>query len=177
MPSTLREIPPAMEQESQMLVYWPTLLVEEQAFVVAYVENAYSIAGASEALNIPKKVLQKMLQSPAVKKAVTEVQETMGDLEFLNEKWVKSQLLRIFPMVMGDEEVPMIDSTGMQIMARKFVPEVAMKVLEYVAPKKAPTVQIDIHNIIDLRTAVEEGNARRKAAIEGSIAITVEEAE
>lgn len=169
MNSTQNAAIPAMGPESQTLTYWPTLRVDEQAFVVAYVENAYSVAAASDALAIPKSHLQKMLRMPAVKKAVLEVQEAMGDIDFLNEKWVKAQLLRIFPMVMGDEEVPMIDSTGAQINARKFVPDVAVKVLEYVSPKKAPAIQIDIHNMIDLRSAVEEGHARRKVLIEESI--------
>lgn len=157
--------------------YWPTLAVDEQAFVASYVGNAYSLAATSEELELPIAHLRRMLSVPNIKKAVTEVQEAMGDIEWLNEKWVKTQLLRIFPMVMGDEEVPMIDSTGCQIHARKFVPDVAVKILEYVSPKKAPMVQIDITNTIDLRSAVEEGHARRKAAIENgrndTVTITV----
>ena len=172
MNSTLKVANRVMEQESQTLTYWPTLSQDEQSFVAAYVENGYSLVDASSAIAVPKHVCHKYLQSPAVKKAITEVQEAVGDIDFLNEKWVKAQLLRLFPMVMGDEEVPLIDSTGMQVHARKFVPEVALKVLEYVAPKKQPTVQIDIHNQIDLRLAVEEGNRRRATLLQSDLEIT-----
>lgn len=174
MNSIQRAESPAMAQENPTLTYWPTLDAEEQAFVVAYVENTFNLSDASDALALPKGHLQKLLCRLPVKKAIAEMQEAMGDIDFLNEKWVKAQLLRIFPMVMGDESVPMIDSTGAQIMGRKFVPDVAMKVLEYVAPKKQAAVQIDIHNTIDLRSAIEEGNARRKARIESGLTITVE---
>ena len=155
--------------DSPALVYWPTLSTEEQAFVAAYVENSYSIAEASEELCLTKGALQRMLMKPSVKKAILEVQEAMGEIDFLNEKWVKAQLLRIFPMVMGEEDVPMIAPTGEQISGRKFVPEAALKILEYVTPKKAPTVQIDIHNTIDLRSAIAEGQARRNARIQLTI--------
>lgn len=164
--------------DSPALVYWPTLSTEEQAFVAAYVENSYSIAEASEELCLTKGALQRMLMKPTVKKAILEVQEATGDIDFLNEKWVRAQLLRIYPMVMGEEDVPMIAPTGEQISGRKFVPEAALKILDYVAPKKAPLVQINIENQIDLRAAVAEGHARRKAAIEGmSITVTNEENE
>lgn len=161
--------------EQPTLTCWQTLPAIEKAFVSAYVEEGYSIVAASEALDVPEYMLRKMMTKPEVKKAISEVQEALGDMEFLNERWVKSQLLRIFPMVMGECEVPMINAAGEQIQARKFVPEIAMKVLEYVTPKKAPTVQIDIHNQIDLRSAVAEGNERRKTRILESIAVTVEE--
>lgn len=157
--------------------YWLGLPQDEKAFVVAYVENAYSVTEAADVLDMPVYVLRKMLAQPAVKKAISEIQEAMGDIDFLNEKWVKAQLLRIFPMVMGEEEVPMVTATGDQVMLKKFVPDVAVKILEYVTPKKAPTVQIDIHNQIDLRSAVAEGQQRRKARIMESIVVAVEEGE
>lgn len=170
MPSIQRiETKMPSELEKPTLIYWPTLAADEQAFVASYVGNSYNMTATAEELEMPLGLLRKMLATPAVKKAVTEVQESMGEIDFLNEKWVKAQLLRIFPMVMGDEEVPMVDSTGCQIMARKFVPDVAVKILEYVSPKKQPTVQIDIHNTIDLRSAVAEGQARRVAFMESQI--------
>lgn len=161
----------ATEGGKPTLTYWPTLAADEQAFVASYVGNSYNMTATADELEMPIALLRRMLSTPAVKKAVTEVQESMGEIDFLNEKWVKTQLLRIFPMVMGDEEVPMVDSTGCQIMARKFVPDVAVKILEYVSPKKQPTVQIDIHNTIDLRSAVAEGQARRAMRIQEGLTL------
>lgn len=164
MNSTLMAVSRAEEQGQQMLTSWPTLDDKQQAFVVAYVENGYSIAAASEALELPVVECRRFLNVPGIRKAVTEVQEALGDIEFLNEKWVKAQLLRLFPMVMGEEEVPLVDNTGCQIQARVFKPEVAMKVLEYVAPKKAPLVQVNLNAEINLTAALEEAQARRRAA-------------
>lgn len=164
MNSTQMAVSRAEEQGQQMLTSWPTLDAKQQAFVVAYVDNSYSVAAVAESLELSVGECRKMLAAPAVRKAVTEVQEAVGDIDFLNEKWVKAQLLRLFPMVMGEEDVPLVDNTGCQIRAKVFKPEVAMKVLEYVAPKKAPAVQININAEINLNQALEEANARRMAS-------------
>jgi hypothetical protein len=117
---------------------WLNLSVEEKAFAVAYVEASYSLAGAAAALSIPVSKCQKMLGSPLVRKAVHEVQSALGEIDFLNEKWVREQLLKLYPKLVGEEAVPLLDNQGMQVEARKFYPEAALKVLEYVAPKSLP---------------------------------------
>lgn len=120
-----------------LLPCWRKLTDEEKAFAAAYAENGYSVVDASEDSGIPLHICRKMLNSPVVRKAVTEIQEAIGEIEFLNDKWVKEQLLRLYPKLIGEEAVPFIDNQGVQVMAKKFHPEVAMRVLEYVAPKAA----------------------------------------
>lgn len=139
----------AGEQNAPNLACWQTLSTAEQAFVAAYVDNGYSLQETAEALGQSTLVLRKMLAVQNVRKAIAEVQETMDGIDFLNEKWVKAQLLRLFPMVMGEEPIPATDSAGEEVYVRKFFPEVAMKVIEYVAPKasKTPAVSININNL------------------------------
>lgn len=136
------------EVGQQTLTYWPALQPDEQAFVAAYVENSYSVPEACTALKISRGTGAKMLKNVTIRKAISEVQETLDGIDFLNERWVKAQLLRIFPMAMGDEPVPMVTATGEEIEARKFYPDVAMKIVEYVAPKaQKASVNISINNI------------------------------
>lgn len=116
---------------------WRTLTDEEKAFSAAYVENGYSVVEAAEASGIHLHTCRKMLSNPVVRKAITEVQEAVGEIDFLNDRWVKEQLLRLYPKLIGEEAVPFIDNQGVQVMAKKFHPEVAVRVLEYVAPKAA----------------------------------------
>lgn len=125
----------AMEVSPETLIYWPTLAVAEQAFVAAYVENNYSLAETSRALEIGTHTLQKLLNKPVIRRAISEVQNDIDSLDFMNEKWVKAQLLKLFPKVMGEEAVPVVNALGDEMEVRKFMPDIAMRILEYVHPK------------------------------------------
>ena len=117
-------------------IYWPKLSVDERAFVVAYVDNAYSVVEAASALKFATDRCRKMLARQDIKKAIHEVQQELDDIEFLNEKWVRAQLLKLYPMIIGEEEIPFINGNGEQCSGRKFHPDSALKVIEYLVPKK-----------------------------------------
>ena len=121
--------------EPRMLICWPKLSVDEQAFVTAYIENSYSLAETASALSLPTHILRKMLANSTVTKAIAEVQSELSDLDFMNDKWVKTQLLKLYPKVLGEENVPLVDNMGNQMEVKKFYPDIAMRILEYVAPK------------------------------------------
>lgn len=167
-----KESPLAAEQAT--LTHWQGLSVEEKAFVAAYIDGGYSVAAAADSLGTTPYVANKHLNKVSVRRAITEVQEQLDSIDFLNEKWVKTQLLKLFPKVMGEEPVAIVDNTGCEVQARKFYPDIAMRVIEYVAPKKAASVNIDIHGQVDLRVAIAEGNARRATLLEESIEGTCE---
>lgn len=151
-PTESQESFPVVAQET--LTYWPALSLDEKAFVAAYVENSYSLPLVEEATGIPVETGKKMLLSQNIRSAVAEVQEQVGSIDFLNEKWVKAQMLRMFPMVMGDEEVSLVTPQGESVMARKFQPDIAMRIVEYIAPKKTqPNVLININNAAKLSDA------------------------
>lgn len=118
------------------LLNFPLLSVEEQAFAVAYVSESYSLLQAASAIKVSPAKCQKMLQKVTIRSAITEIQNTLGDLDFLNERWVKEQLLRLYPKLIGEEDIPMIDNTGAEFHAKKFHAEAALKVLEYISPKQ-----------------------------------------
>lgn len=117
----------------------------ERAFAMAYVEAGYSLAKTVEDLKITRNQGNKLLARPDIRRAVMEVQNDIDSIDFLNEKWVKAQIMRLFPMVMGEEDVPVIDAQGNQAGARQFFPAIAMKILEYVAPKKGPGVAVNVN--------------------------------
>jgi hypothetical protein len=95
------------------------------------------------------------------------VQSELDGLDFMNDLWVRAQLLRLYPMAMGDEPVPFISPAGQEAEGRKFDGNLAMKIIEYVAPKtqKAPSVNININNIgrlsdADLEKIAAQGAGR-----------------
>jgi len=125
-----------METSATTHVHWQSLTDEEKAFVAAYVSNAYSVKNAAESIGRDAASCKRYLSDTTIRKAIYELQSELDNLDFLNENWVKTQLLHLYPKVIGEEKVPALDSEGMQIEVNKFYPEVAMKILEYIAPKK-----------------------------------------
>lgn len=154
------------------LTYWPQLSSDEQAFCVAYVENSYSLTLAADALHWNSAKCRALLQSRVVRGAVKEVQDAIGEIDFLNEKWVKAHLLRLMPMVMGDEPVPMVTGQGEEITACVFKPEIAMRIVEYVDPKKAAipvNVKIDRSESLDRLSDLAERLVALQSQVKGRV--------
>lgn len=118
--------------ESPKLKYWPTLSDDGQAFVAAYVESFYSVNEAAKISGLSPAFCRRMLGRADVRRAIYEVQSELDSIDFLNEKWVKAQILRLMPMVMGEEEVSMINNLGDAYEARKFFPEASIGLLKMV---------------------------------------------
>jgi hypothetical protein len=145
---SLASLAPLEQAGNQTLTYWPALSVNEKAIVAAYIENSYSVKETAAALRCGSGEISRMLKQPAVRRAIAEVQKELDGIDFLNERWVKAQLLRLYPMVIGDEPVPTVLNTGEEVEVRKFYPDIAMRVIEYVAPKaQKASVNISINNI------------------------------
>lgn len=148
------------------LTYFPALALDEKAFVAAYVENAYSLPEACAALKMSQTVAGKMLRNVTIRRAISEVQQELDGIDFLNTAWVKAQLLKLYPMVIGEEPIPYITSSGEQAEGRKFDAGTAMRIIEYVAPKtQRQEVNINISNINklsdeQLEQIASRGNAR-----------------
>jgi len=137
-----------LEAEQTTLTCWLGLSVEEKAFVTAYIESSYSVRDAAVELGMSAYAAGKYLQAAKVKRAIAEVQAQLSDIDFLNEKYVRAQLLKLYPKFIGEEDVPFITNTGEQGEGRKFFPEAALKVLEYIAPKKVtPAITINVGNL------------------------------
>ena len=117
-------------------IYWPELSTTEQAFVVAYIDNSYSLTEASNALKLTYSTCKSMLQKMPLRKAIYEVQNELDNIDFLNEKWVRAQLMKLYPMIIGEEDIPFINNQGEQCLGRKFHPDAALKVIDYIVPKK-----------------------------------------
>ena len=117
----------------------------EKQFVVAYQQSGYSLSRAQELTGMPWKQSRALLNDPKVKKAILEVQEDLDSISILNEKWVNAQLMRLMPMVMGDEDIPIVLANGDQVYRKKAMPDVALKIVEYVRPKAhKPSVMVNV---------------------------------
>lgn len=121
-----------MSEEQVNLINWQSLSSDEQAFVAAYISCGYSTRNTATELEIEHKLCVDMLNKKHVRAAVAEVQADLDNIEFLNERWVRSQIMRLLPKVLGEEAVPQVDKDGCEIMVRKFFPDVSLNVIKLV---------------------------------------------
>lgn len=121
-----------MAADQAQLINWQSLSSDEQAFVASYIENGYSMVAAAEALELEQAVTKKYWNNKSVRAAIAEVQAELDNIDFLNERWVKAQIIRLMPKVLGEESVPMVDKEGSASLAKKFFPAEAINLIKMV---------------------------------------------
>lgn len=121
-----------MEADQAQLANWQSLSSDEQAFVASYIENGYSMASTAEALELGPAVVKSYWNKKQVRAAIAEVQSELDNIDFLNERWVKAQILRLLPKVLGEEAVPMVDKEGSASLAKKFFPAESINLIKMV---------------------------------------------
>jgi hypothetical protein len=136
----------SMNQVPSTLVNWQSLSVDDKAFVVSYIDNSYSLDAVSKDIEEHVSVLKKLLSRSDIRKAIAEVQAEQADITFLNEKWVKDQLLKLYPKVIGEEDVPFVNGNGEERLIRRFYPDIAMRIVEYVVPKDNKKEETEVAN-------------------------------
>ena len=135
-----------LDRPPQTQTSWQGLSIDEKAFVAAYLENSYSLSDAAEALGETITALRRLLNRSDIRKAITEVQAEQESITFLNEKWVKTQLLKLYPKVIGEEDVPFVNGNGEETNIKRFYPDIAMRILEYVVPKDTKEKEVAATN-------------------------------
>lgn len=116
---------------------WQFLDEKKLAYAVAFVEEGYSHVRAAKRLSINEDDAIQFQRNPLVIACIQDIQAQVKGVTFLNEAWVDSKIAEIFPMVMGEVDVPFIDpKTGDQMEGKRFMPEIAIRLLDLKTPKK-----------------------------------------
>lgn len=127
---------------------WQGLSPVKKAFGVAYFQQGYSVARASAEAGISAAKGYLLERDPEVMAFVQDIQGQMEGIDTLNQQWVDSKIMELMPMVMGEVAVPLVDmKTGEGFEEKKFMPEIAVRLLEMKSPRK------------------ELGNAKAKAGV------------
>ncbi len=127
---------------------WSAFPPEKLAFAIAYVENNYSHVKTADALGLTYRDAYRLEREPLVLACVQDLQSQIEGIDVLNEKWVDAKIREMMPMVMGEIDVPMVDmKSGEQFTAKKFMPEIAARLLELKSPSKnSAKVQVNVVN-------------------------------
>ena len=116
---------------------WRSLDDRRKAYAVAFVDEGYSHVRAADRLGIAHAEALRLQRDSLVQACIQDIQSQLQGVSFLNEAWVDAKIAEMFPMVMGEVDVPMVDAkTGSRYTAKKFMPEVAVRLLDLKVPKK-----------------------------------------
>ena len=130
----------------------------DKAFAVEYLTNGFKHRDAAEAVGLSANSGTTLLRRTGP--FVEHLQSTSRNAALITKDFVEARYLELLPMLMGEEEVPLVDAkTGHEFSAKKFHSAESVSVLRdlakssgYIAPELGgggPTVNVQI-NIGDL---------------------------
>lgn len=108
---------------------WPDLEPQHRGFLLKYVES-YSIKEAADAVGLGVSKARSVLRDPLAMAYLNDIQAMLAERTVINRDFVNMQWLKLLPKVMGEEEVPIVDTkNGLAFSAKEFNANAAAKVL------------------------------------------------
>jgi len=98
---------------------------------------------------LPLKDITRMYNDPAVRAFISDLQAEVLQHRLVNEQWVEGQIMRIWPQLMGEEPVALVDKCGNSFEAKKFHATEVTSILKHFGgnndQKKAGGVNVQIN--------------------------------
>lgn len=99
---------------------WQDLPPMSRAFAIEFVSGRGTIKAAAEALGITPMEARREYNSPVTRAFIATLQDEIAAHRVINAQWVESQLMELWPKLIGEEDVALVSPAGEQILARKF---------------------------------------------------------
>lgn len=121
----------------------------ERQLAIEFCTSGNTIRAIAQQMQQPYSDVKKAFNDPVVRAFIHDLQLEIGQHKIINAAWVEQQVLAIWPQLIGEEPVNLVNKAGEQITARKFHgPEVA-SILKHFSgnsdQKKAGGVQVVIN--------------------------------
>lgn len=121
----------------------------ERAVAIEFVTTGHTLKQIAADMDQPLAAVKMAFGSPIVRAFIHDLQQEVAQHKIVNEAWVQEQVLAIWPQLIGEEEVHLVNKSGDQIKAKKFHgPEVASILKHFSGNKdqrKAGGVQVTIN--------------------------------
>ena len=116
---------------------------------IEFVTSGATVKRIAQELQRPYSEINRIFNDPIVRALIHDLQNELAQHKLINASWVESQVLAIWPQLIGEEDVYLVNKAGEQILARKFhAPEVA-SILKHFSgnadQKKAGGVNVQIN--------------------------------
>lgn len=121
----------------------------ERAVAIEFATTGNTLKQVANTLSQPLHDVRKCFNDPVVRAFIHDLQAEIAQHKIINAAWVENQVMAIWPQLIGEEEVYLVNKSGEQISAKKFHgPEVASLLKHFSGnadQKKAGGVQVVIN--------------------------------
>lgn len=121
----------------------------ERAVAIEFATTGHTLAQVAKDMGQPLGEVRRAFGSPIVRAFIADLQAEIAAHKIVNAAWVEQQVLKLWPQLIGEEEVNLVNKSGEQITAKKFHgPEVASIIKHFSGngdQKKAGGVQVVIN--------------------------------
>jgi hypothetical protein len=92
----------------------------ERQFAMEFVVSGNTLKAMAAQFAVPLKDITKMYNDPVVRGFISDLQAEVFQHKLINEQWVEGQVMKLWPQLLGEEPVPLVDKSGAAFMAKKF---------------------------------------------------------
>lgn len=128
---------------------WVILTPLERAIAIEFATTGHTLQQVAKDMGQSLAEVRRAFGSPLVRGFIHDLQQEIAAHKIVNAAWVEQQVLRLWPQLIGEEAVNMVNKAGDQIEAKKFHgPEVASIIKHFSGngdQKKAGGVQVVIN--------------------------------
>lgn len=121
----------------------------QRQVAIEFATTGHTAKEIARKMGQPQSLVVGAIADPVVRAFIADLQAEIAQHKIINAAWVEQQILEQWPRLTGEEEVPLVNKAGEQILARKYhAPEVA-SILKHFSgnadQKKAGAVQVVIN--------------------------------
>ena len=98
----------------------------ERQVAIEFATTGHTLKQVALDLKQPLSEVRRAFGNPIVRALITDLQNELAAHKIVNAAWVEQQILKLWPQLIGDEPVNLINKSGEEVSGRKFHgPEVA----------------------------------------------------
>lgn len=121
----------------------------ERQFALEFVVSGSTLKALAAQFEMPLSNATKIYNDPVVRAFMADLQAEVLQHKLINEAWVEGQIMKIWPQLIGEEPVPLVDKSGAAFQARKFHSTEVTSLLKHFGgnqdQKKAGGVMVQIN--------------------------------
>ena len=106
---------PVSAREGGFVVLTPM----ERQFGMEFVVTGSTLDALAKQFKLPMTDIRRMYNDPVVRAFISDLQAEVLQHKLVNEQWVEGQILKIWPQLLGEEPVPLVDKSGNAFSAKK----------------------------------------------------------
>lgn len=121
----------------------------ERQFALEFVVSGNTLKMLANQFEMELSEIRRMYNDPVVRAFIHDLQQEVIAHRVVNEQWVEGQILKIWPQLLGEEPVPLVDKNGAAYLAKKFHSTEVTSLLKHFGgnqdQKKAGGVHVQIN--------------------------------